>query len=507
MTDSQDLPTDVLIAGAGPNGLLLAAELRLAGVRATVLEPLAERTRVPRANGLVGQVVGALDRRGLYEPLAGRPGPPDPAPGFTFGGLPLALNDLDPNPLTTLMVPQTRIEEVLEARALELGAEIRRGLALTGFAQDEDGVDVEAAPASGGAPVRLRARYLVGADGGKSAVRKLAGIGFPGLTDDGFVSLAAHVSLDGAEIDRAAGVVRFPGGLVVPAFRHHRTDGGGIALAPFPAGYTILATMEWDRTDVPGDEVPATLDELRAATRRVLGHELPFGPPAGDGPHLLRRNPGFNSRQADRYRDRRLVLLGDAAHVHSAIGGPGLNLGLQDALNLGWKLAAAVRGTAPDDLLDSYEAERAPVSRRVLVHTRAQMQLMRPGEGITAVRAVLGELLESADNRRRVADLLSGADVRYGQGAGSTGRWADPLPDEARPSLAAARGVLLLHRETGDWGAWRDRVDITPTAEGRSLLVRPDGYVAWDGDPEEDAEGLRTALERWFGQVVVTTPT
>jgi 2-polyprenyl-6-methoxyphenol hydroxylase-like FAD-dependent oxidoreductase len=485
---------DAVISGGGPNGLLLASELRLGGIRPVVLERLPERSRVPRANGLVGRVTQALDHRGLHEPLAGRPGPPVPVPFFTFGGLPLDLRDLDPDPspLHTLAVPQTRIEQVLEERALELGAEIRRGHELIAFTQDETAVTLDVRGPDGDA-YRLRTRYLVGADGGHSLVRKQAGIAFPGLTDDSFTSRAAHAVLPDATLAELEARDLRP-------FTHNRLPGGAFTYAPLgPPGVHIVSAMEWHRPPVP-DTVPMTFAELHDTVRRVLGTDLALSePPAAPGPRLLRRVTGVSSRQAETYRCGRVLLLGDAAYVHSAMGGPGLNLGLQDALNLGWKLAAQVRGWAPPGLLDTYESERAPVSSRVLMHTRAQMALMAPGDHVTAVRELFAELLGDAAARRRIAGLLSGADTAYAP-------WAAELPLPGL--LLAARPVLLDATGEGAMAAraarWKDRVDLVeapaqaPAGEGgpAALLVRPDGYVAYAGESPDD---LRAALADWFG--------
>ncbi len=311
------MDADVVIAGAGPNGLMLAAELRLAGVRPIVLERLPERSDVPRANGLVGQVVRMLDRRGLYERLSGPAGPPEPQPGFIFAAMPLPLDVLEENPVYVLPVPQRRVEEVLQERALELGVEIRRGHELTGLTQDADAVTVQISGPDGG--YELRTRYLVGADGGRSLTRKLAGIDFPGVTNDATVSRTANALVPPEYVDPATGVLTIPGYGAVPPFMHHRNERGMFVFAPFPDRLPLISTMEWD--DPADGEM--TFEELQESVDRVLGVKLPLAPPDGDGPHLLRRISGGNSRLADRFREGGVLLVGDAAHVHSAIGGPG----------------------------------------------------------------------------------------------------------------------------------------------------------------------------------------
>jgi 2-polyprenyl-6-methoxyphenol hydroxylase-like FAD-dependent oxidoreductase len=479
---------DVVIAGAGPNGLMLACELALAGVRPLVLERLTEPAGEPRANGLVGQIVRMLDRRGLYERLAGSPGPPQPVPGFVFGAFPLDLHDLPDNPLYGMLVPQLRLEQLLTERAIELGVEIRRGHEVLGLSQDERSVTVEIA---GAAPIE--AAYLVGADGGHSVVRKLAGIGFPGVTRDDSVSRTAHVSVPEGMVD-AHGALHVPGYGIVPPFLHTRTERGLFVWAPMPGRDPLVSVGERHQ---PG-EGELTLAEVRAAAARVLGADLPLAPPAGTGPHLLRRTVGGNTRLAETYRSGRVLLVGDAAHVHSAIGGPGLNLGLQDAINLGWKLAAEVRGGAPAGLLDTYESERRPVGERVNMHTRAQSVLIGPGGEVTALRQLFGELLESPDTRRHLAALIAGADIRYDTPVPTgpwVGRWAPDTPG-LRELTRTGRPLLLDPTGRLDVGRWAGRVDVA-AAPGldTALLLRPDCYVAWEGTGRK---GLDEALATWF---------
>ncbi|MES4904685.1 MULTISPECIES: FAD-dependent monooxygenase [unclassified Streptomyces] len=479
---------DVVIAGAGPNGLMLACELALAGTRPLVLERLTEPSTEQRANGMVGQVVRMLDRRGLYERLTAPGATPEPVPGFVFGAFPLELSDLPDNPLYTLMVPQRRIEQMLAERAAELGVEIRRDHEVTGLTQDEKSVTVEL---RGREPIQ--AAFLVGADGGRSVVRKTTGIGFPGVTADDSVSRMGQVSVDPGMVG-ADGSLVVPGFGVVPPFQHLRTERGLIAWAPFPDRDPLLSTVEWDQPA----EGEASLDELRASASRVLGADVPLAPPTGQGPHVMRRLFGGNTRIAERYRAGRVLLLGDAAHVHSAIGGPGLNMGLQDAVNLGWKLAAELRGHAPEGLLDSYEAERAPVARRVAMHTQAQSLLIRPGGEVTAFRELFGELLAQPTTRQYLAELLSGADITYDMGPATgplVGRWAPDLPG-LREAARTGRALLLDPTGTLDPGPWAPHVDTLTVPElDTALLLRPDCYVAWQGTTDD---GLRDALGRWF---------
>lgn len=515
---------DVVIAGAGPNGLMLACELALAGVRPLVLERLTGPTDEQRANGLVGQVVRMLDRRGLYERLSGSPAPPRPAPSYMFGAFPLDLSVLPDNPVYLLMVPQRRLEQMLAERAAELGVEIRRGHEVTGLVRQPDAVRVEVTGPAG--PYRIETRFLVGADGGRSVVRKLAGIGFPGVTADRTVARSAHVSVPADLIDPASGGLAVPGYGIVPPFLHHRTERGLLAWAPFPSGPPALNTLEpRPPGDGPDHPEPLTIAELRESVRRVLGVDVSLGPPEGAGPHMLRRLTGGSTRLADRYRAGRVLLLGDAAHVHSAIGGPGLNLGLQDAVNLGWKLAAEVRGWAPPGLLDSYESERRPAGERVTMHTQAQSVLTGPGSEVTALRALFTELLADHRTVQHLAELLTGADIRYDMGSDladgsspSIGRWAPDLllhtetgPVRLAELTRRARPLLLDLTDgatlTGDAAGWADRVDVVtarvedPTIT--ALLLRPDCHVAWSSasprPDERDRAALGSALVRWFG--------
>jgi hypothetical protein len=257
-----------------------------------------------------------------------------------------------------------------------------------------------------------------------------------------------------------------------------------------------------------------TLDELRESARRVLGVDLPIEPPVGDGPHALRRIAGQNSRQADRYRAGNIFLVGDSAHVHSAMGGPGLNLGVQDAMNLGWKLAGAVNGWAPEDLLDTYQSERYPLGERVMMHSLSQTALFGPGPEIAALRQLFTEILQLPGVAEHMAHLLAGSDVRYEVGdehplsgllvpdiALDDGRRLADLLHDARPVLLDLTGGALLSTGSG----WADRVSLVSGSMAAEpyggMLIRPDGYVAWAADvvDEDDVSRLWSALERWFG--------
>ncbi len=507
--------TDIVIAGGGPNGLMLAGELSLAGVRPLLLEARGERGIVQRANGLVGQVVQVMDYRGLYQRFTGADAAPVPSPGFMFGAMPLELYRLPNNPMYTMRLPQHQLEAHLAERAAELGVDIAYGHRITDFAQDPDGVTVRVEGPDG--PYELRTKYLVGCDGGKSTVRKLAGIGFPGYTNDRYCARAAWVSMPDSD------VIDVPGhGRIAPATLT-RTEHGVFAYLKVAPGIFMLNASEYDVEPVPDDE-PMTFEELREALRRVLGTALPIEPPDVPNP-LLRRVSGVNTRMAQRYRDGRVFLLGDAAHVHSATGGPGLNLGLQDAVNLGWKLAARINGRAGEDLLDTYESERYPVGQRVMMSTMAQTALQRPGPEVTALRTLFGELLDDEANLARIANLMAGADVRYETGQRGDhpllGRWMPDLhlitgEDRTRVGelMRQATAVLLDFDDSDELtkatSAWADRVRVVRakcTTRGEqpasAVLIRPDGYVAWVADADDQIHsGLTFALTRWFGTPV-----
>lgn len=496
---------DIVIAGAGPNGLMLACELALAGIRPVVLDPLPGPSSEPKANGLVGQVVRTLDMRGLYEMITGDPNPPQPVYGWIFAAMTLNFFGMPDNPMYALAIQQPRLVRLLEKRARDLGVDLRWGHALAGLRPEPNSVELTVSSAE--REYRVAAGYLVGADGGRSLVRKAVGIEFPGYTSQ-TVGRLAHVHIPD-------GLRRADGGLDVPGFGrigfgHNRFDSGGVIFAEFEPGRSLFGTIEFAP---PVEDKPMTLAELRDSARRILGVDLPFEEPKGPGPHALRRINGQNTRHAEHYRDGRVLLIGDAAHVHSAMGGPGLNLGLQDTMNLGWKLAAHLNGWAPAGLLDTYESERHPVGERVMMHSLSQTALMAPGPEVAALRALLGELFALPDVARHMAALLAGTDVRYDVGDDHPlSGWPVPeltLADGRRVTelLHAARPVLLdLDGGVGATASgWADRVDmVTATIDdppAAALLIRPDGYVAWaasDFGPA-DQVGLHAALRRWFG--------
>jgi 2-polyprenyl-6-methoxyphenol hydroxylase-like FAD-dependent oxidoreductase len=482
---------DVVIAGAGPTGLMLACELRLAGVRPVVLERLTEPTGLSKALALVGRSVDSLNYRGLLKRFQARAAVAIPTAAH-FALIPLDLGKLGDLGLRGVFIQQAATEEILRVHAHELGVEIRAGCELTALHQDTADVNVQVNGPQGRG--QLRARFVVGCDGGASTVRRQAGIDFPGIPPT-FLLRLGDVTLEGELTPDDLPDARVP--LIPLGSGFYRV----ITTEPYPAGL--------DR------DAPMTLDELRASIRRVNGRDLPI-----TGTRWVSRFTD-SSRQAARYRAGRVLLAGDAAHIHLPAGGPGLNTGLQDAVNLGWKLAAEVRGWAPPGLLDTYHTERHAEGERVLLHTRAQGALMGSGgdERVAALREVLRQLLQYEQPQRHLVSLMYALDTRYDVGSADphplAGRWAPDLAlttptgaSTVAELLHPARGVLLDLTENGSLAGnghgWEDKVDIIAAhctaAPADALLIRPDGYVAWAASPgSPDHDGLRHALTTWFG--------
>ncbi|MFB9690924.1 FAD-dependent monooxygenase [Amycolatopsis plumensis] len=446
---------EIAVIGAGPVGLMLAAELRLGGAEVVVFDRRAAPDERPRANGLVGRIVEQLDHRGLLERFRAEAAFTGPFPGLPFGPVPVT------TPVPGLMLQQPRMEALLTGRARELGAEIRRGHELVAL-DTVRGPDGE---------YRLDARYVVGCDGARSRVRELAGIGFPGTTDGELMRLGhfrGDLPLFGSGLAR--GWNRRPGGRVlVTSLAPGVVVAGVREMAPEPAGEPTLA-------------------EFRAAIRRVLGEDLPLGEP------LWLSRTVSSARLAERYRAGRVFLAGDAAHLFPA-GGSSLNVGLLDAVNLGWKLAAVVRGSAPESLLDSYHAERHPVAARTLTQTRVQALLDRQtGEDGDALRTLFGELAAFPDASRHLGELLRDADeLPYVTDLPLT---VDGEPTRVAEIMRAARTVLFDFADRADLrdAAGPDVKIVTascPDAPADALLVRPDGVVTFSGD---DPASLREAL-------------
>ncbi len=477
-TDRAPLTFDVIIAGCGPTGAMLAAELRLHDVRVLVLEKETEPVSFVRIVGLHMRSLELMAMRGLLERLLEH-GRRRPAAGFFAAINKPAPEGLDSAHAYLLGIPQPVVVRLLEEHAIELGAQVRRGCAVTAVEQDDEGVTVELTDGE-----RLRARYLVGCDGARSTVRKLLGVGFPGEPARAD-TLMGEMKVGVPPEEIAAKVAE----LSEPQQRSW--------LRPFGAGvYSVVvpAAGVSDRAE------PPTLEDFRQQLRATFGTD--FGV---HSPRWLSRF-GDATRLAERYRVGRVLLAGDAAHIHPPIGGQGLNLGVQDAFNLGWKLAGQVRGWAPETLLDTYQAERRPVAEDVLDNTRAQLELLSAEPGARAVRRLLTELMDFDEVNRHLIEKITAIGVRYDLGAGPDllGRRLrdlDVKQGRLYDLLHRGRGLLLDRTERLTVGGRSDRVDhlADPTAalDVPCVLVRPDGHVAWIGDDQQD---LDDHLARWFGR-------
>jgi 3-(3-hydroxy-phenyl)propionate hydroxylase len=478
---------EVVIAGGGPTGLMLAAELALAGVDAVVVERRAsQELEGPRSRGLHARTIEVLDQRGVADRFLAE-GQTHPAVGYAQ--IPLDIRDFPTRHAYLLALWQRDFERILAGWVEELGVPMLRGREVTGFTAGDDGITVDV---SGGAT--LQSQHLVGCDGGRSVVRRLAGIDFPGS--------AASRSWIIAEIQATE----------PPALGMRREGGIGPVDPARPEG-PFQAVLVEPGLDHDGDP---TLDDLRALLVSVYGTD--FGV---HSPTWLSRFSDM-TRQAASYRAGRVLLAGDAAHVHPPQGGQGLNVGVQDAVNLGWKLAQVVRGTSPDELLDTYHAERHPVGARVQRNTMAQAVIGTPDDRHQALRDILGELLPLDETRRHLVGEISGLDVHYDLGPGHPllGR---RMPDlDLQTAAGATRVFELLHdaravllaldgSERADLSLWADRVAIVDaTTDGPwelpvlgavevppAVLVRPDGHVAWTGELTDPS--LPAALTRWCG--------
>jgi 2-polyprenyl-6-methoxyphenol hydroxylase-like FAD-dependent oxidoreductase len=495
-------PIDVVVVGAGPVGLLTAVELTLVGVRVLVLERLAAASTVMKAGGIGPLGIEALQRRGMAAAVAAaeirsfaaikkfiEQGRPDVrAEGRKlsghFAGLTLIRADAQKEPERRMrLVDQQAAEAMLADRALSLGIDVRRDCDVQGFVQQEDGVDVEwASPAGGG---RIRCSYLVGCDGGRSSIRKMAGFEFPGTPP----TMTMYQGI--AEIDHPE--------RVSGRFRH--TSGGMFAYNGFQPNRLIML----DFSGPPEDrQAPVTREEIEAVLRRVSGADVRVT--------SLENGSRWtdNTRLVDTYRRGRVLLAGDAAHVHSPFGGQGMSLGLVDAANLGWKLAAVIRGEMPESLLDTYAAERRPIAEAVLANTLAQTAIMRPDPQSTAMREIVARLMEFDDVNRHIGEMMTGLSIRYdlgserddvgrliGDKAIGHGNGGGSLYDLMQDGM----GVLLDASTEGEASrlvaASTQRIRCVAVEAGPSMLIRPDACVAWAGE-ENSIDGLEEALRRWF---------
>lgn len=501
---------DVIVAGAGPVGLLLACELRLAGASVLMLEqaddPHSALKRLPFGmRGLSSPTIEALDRRGLLDELAAMQVTKEDRsaagaahwmdqprrPAGHFAGIQFYQDRVDaskwpyrlaPTVGSSMAVDMQSIEAVLTARALAMGVEIRRGVAVSQVEATPDDVAIRAGEAS------FRTRWLVGCDGGRSAVRKTAGFEFVG-TDPEFTGYSVQVTLaDTHELQ--------PGRHYTAAGMYTYSPPGTVTMVDFDGG-------RFHRSQ------PITREHVQSVLRRVCGSEVSV--------NSLSLASTWTDRafQASSYRKGRVLLAGDAAHTHSPLGGQGLNLGLGDAMNLGWKLAATLRGEAPEDLLDSYSRERHRIGANVLDWSRAQVALMRPSQSSRALEAILRDLIDTGDGATYFAERVSGATLRHDLGGGH------PLIGRSAPDFRWADGTRLGERLRSGQALWLDFSGHAPlralaqhwnhriayvagaaqeTLGLSALLVRPDGIVAWAADDAPDLEDAAQAATRWFGK-------
>ncbi|HEU4424243.1 MAG TPA: FAD-dependent monooxygenase [Pilimelia sp.] len=480
------------IVGAGPTGLMLACELQLAGVSCRVFERRTDQPNITRAFAVHARTLELLDARGLADRLVARGVRVDrvqPMPGAA-----LDLSTLPSRYPMLLIVPQSGTESLLEERACELGAEIVRGAEVVGLEQEADGVRLDLDGPGGRHSVR--AAYAVGADGAHSAVRRLAGIEFAGRQYE------THIMLADVQLARPPEQTLFGA-----------ANAEGLALfVPFGDGWFRAIAWDHRRDEVPLDE-PVTLAELQDSFRRIAGDDFGMGEPRWRTRFLSER------RQARTYRVGRVFLAGDAAHVHSPVGGQGMNTGIQDAMNLGWKLAATLRGWAAPGLLDTYERERHPVGARVLAMTDGIYKLVRARTrlGAAARRALIRNALRVRPIRREVVARLTSIGIRYARPAGAHPWAGQRLPDlpgaDPHRAYEALRGgrFVLVHRggaAAADAAAgWADRVVTVSSPAGPAVtLVRPDGYVAWATDrPAPDGADVRAALRQWCGPMLAVS--
>jgi 2-polyprenyl-6-methoxyphenol hydroxylase-like FAD-dependent oxidoreductase len=489
----------VVIAGGGPTGLMLAAELALARVDVAIVERRASQELAgSRAGGLHARTIELFDQRGIADRFLSQG---QVAQVAGFAGIRLDISDFPTRHNYGLGLWQNHIERILAEWVEELGVPVHRGREVTGFAQDDTGADVELADGPS-----LRAQYLVGCDGGRSLIRKVAGIDFPGW-DPTISNLIAEAEMSGKP---ELGIRRDALGVHGISRVEYEIRDGELIFKDHGPVRVMLTEPNVGSTDEP------TLRDISEALIALYGTDFGI-----HSPIWISRFTDM-ARQAASYREGRVLLAGDAAHVHYPVGGQGLNIGVQDAVNLGWKLAQVVKGTSPESLLDTYHAERHPIAARVLRDTMAQVALSRTDDRSNALREVMTELLGMDEPRKRFAAMMSGLDIQYdvGEGHPLLGRRMPDLdlvtadgPRRAYTLLHDARPVLLNLGEPGgfDIAPWADRVRsidasfagswelpvLGQVAAHAAVLIRPDGYVAWVGDGTDS--GLRDALTTWFG--------
>ncbi len=485
----------VVIAGAGPTGLTLAAELALAGIDVAIIERReGQELQGSRAGGLHARSLEIFDQRGIAERFVAEG---QKAQVAQFAGVSLDISKFPTRHAYGLGLWQNHIERILHGWAEELRVPIYHGCELADFRQDGDGVSIVLADGR-----TLRAQYLAGCDGGRSRVRKIAGIDFPGWAATTSSLIAEGEMRDKPELGTRRDAVGIHG---IGRVKYEVRDGQIVYDETSPV--RVMVTEREVRTAEP------TLEDVRKGLVELYGTDYGFTPT-----WISRFTDA--TRQAATYRKGRVLLAGDAAHIHSPVGGQGLNTGVQDAMNLGWKLAQVVNGTSPDSLLDTYHAERHPVAARVLRNTMASVALLRTDERTKALNEIVAELVGMDEARKRYGAMMSGLDIHYELGAGHPllGRRMPDLDIVANGKtlrvytlLHDARHVLLDLGGTAATKTWNDRVKVVDASYAgawelpalgevsapSAVLIRPDGYVAWIG--EQDTQGLDEALQKWAG--------
>jgi bifunctional hydroxylase/dehydrase len=490
------MKTDVIVVGAGPAGMMLAGELRLAGVNVTVLERLAAPTGESRGLGFTARTMEVFDQRGLLPRL----GEFEVSNVGHFGGLPMDFGILEGAHFGGKTLPQSQTEAMLAGWCADIGVKFRRGYECVGLTADDDGVTAKIKGPKGRRE-QLRATYLVGCDGGRSTVRKAAGFDFPGTS---------------ATMEMFLGDLR--GTNLKPRMIGESYAGGMVMATPPTNGVQRIIVCERG-TPPKRRTTPVEFAEVADAWKRLTGEDISYAEP------VWLSSFGDATRQVTEYRRGRVLLAGDAAHIHLPAGGLGMNTSIQDSVNLGWKLAADVHGWAPPGLLDTYHTERHAVGVRLLMNTQAQGLLFLSGSEVQPMRDLFAELMRYDVVAKHLVGMVSGLEVRYDVAKGEHPMLGLRMPNRelvrksgkasavrTYQSLHTGRGVLLdladdkALRRTAD--GWSDRVDVVtarfgglpaddPLADARAVLVRPDGYIAWV-DPGT-ADALDAALDRWFG--------